>query len=63
MKIHKVVTYERGPKDKRVRMVQASFTDETGHHTNHFSEVEWERKVAATKPEDSGSGVESADVG
>jgi hypothetical protein len=44
--IHKVVNYERGPANKRVSMVQASFTDETGHHTNHFTRLAWDAKVA-----------------
>jgi hypothetical protein len=72
--IHKVVEWEKGPKGKRVQMVQASFTDETGHHTNHFSRTEWERRVAAAEDnavdeivgsidtEDTSEGVEEADV-
>jgi len=45
-KIHTVSHWKKGPKANRQEMVQASFTDETGHHTNHFSLREWERICA-----------------
>ena len=60
MIVHKLVHWSKGPKGKRVEMVQASFTDETGHHTNHMTKVAWEDKLAAVldEPEDSGADVE-----
>lgn len=78
MKVHKVVYWDKGPKGKRVQMVQASFTDETGHHTNHMTLVAWLAKTEASyteaKPgykildvspdtEDTSGVVEEADVG
>jgi hypothetical protein len=55
MEVHKVTEWEKGPKDKRVKMVQACFTDETGHHTNHMTKVAWEEKLAEVTEDTSGS--------
>ena len=57
LKVHKVVDYKTGPKGKRVDMVQASFTDKTGHHTNHMSLSQWQDKLAASKDVEAENGL------